>query len=132
MSRRSERAPCPFDARERDLIRREFGVHFGQPSHLADGMLLRTWRSGPEKNQPKLPPAVRSMMARGLVEVRHGPRGFRAYFTEAGLAAVRVLLLSPRLMDPVAFGHLHQEVGFSEGAEPAGRLRRRCPRVDLG
>src|SRR5215470_7236515 len=47
--------PCPFDAREREFIRREFGVHFGQPSYLADGILLRTWRSGPEKNQPKLP-----------------------------------------------------------------------------
>ena len=33
---------CPFDARERDPIRREFGVHFRQPSHLSDGMLLRT------------------------------------------------------------------------------------------
>ena len=64
MSRRSERTPCPFDARERDLIRREFGVHFRQPSHLADGILLRTWRSGPDKNQPKLPPAVRSMIMR--------------------------------------------------------------------
>ena len=122
MSRRNERAPCPFDARERDLIRREFGVHFGQPSHLADGMLLRTWRSGPEKNRPKLPPAVRSMMARGLLQVRDGPRGFRAYFTEAGIAAVRVLLLSPRLMDPTAFAHLRREVGLSEGVEPPADL----------
>ena len=104
-------APCPFDARERDLIRREFGVHFGQPSHLADGMLLRTWLSGPEKNRPKLPPAVGSMMARGLLEVRGGPRGFWAYFTDAGIAAARVLLLSPRLMDATAFAHPRQVWG---------------------
>src|SRR5215469_2682689 len=72
MSSESDRLPCPFDAREREFIRREFGVHFGQPWYLADGILLRTWRSGPEKNQPKLPPAVRSMIERGLVEVRPG------------------------------------------------------------
>ena len=117
MSRRSERAPCPFDPRERDLIRREFGVHFGQPSHLADGMLLRAWRSGPDKGQPKVPPAVQSMLARGVLEVRQTPRGFRAYFTDAGLAAMRMLLLSPRLMDPIAFAHLREELGLSHVAE---------------
>ena len=80
MSNQSDLPPCPFDAREREFIRREFGVHFGQPSYLADGILLRTWRSGPEKNQPKLPAAVRSMIERGLVELRSGPRGVRGFF----------------------------------------------------
>ena len=60
------------------------GVHFGQPSYLADGILLRSWRSGPEKNQPKLPAAVRSMIERGLVELRSGQRGVRGFFTAAG------------------------------------------------
>ncbi len=76
-----------FDAREREFIRREFGVHFSQPSYLADGILLRTWRSGPERNEPKLPVAVRSMLGprnsgspagtqrgSGLLH-RRGPRG---------------------------------------------------------
>jgi hypothetical protein len=70
-----------FDARERAFIRQEFGVHFSQPSYLADGILLRTWRSGPERNRPKLSAAVRSILDRGLVEVRPGSRGVRGFFT---------------------------------------------------
>ena len=40
-----------------DLIRRELCQHFGQDPRAADGFLLRTWRSGPQAGQPKLPPA---------------------------------------------------------------------------
>jgi hypothetical protein len=109
----------PFDARERDFIRREFGVHFSQPSYLADGILLRTWRSGPERNQPKLPAAVQSMLDRGLVEVRPGPRGVRGFFTKAGLAAVRHLVADRRLMNPQDFAHLRLELGLDEAGQAA-------------
>jgi hypothetical protein len=51
---------APFTTAERDLIRREMGPHFGQLPSLADGLLLRTWRGGPQQGEPKLPPAVRS------------------------------------------------------------------------
>jgi hypothetical protein len=119
MSDQSELPSCPFDAREREFIRREFGVHFGQPSYLADGILLRTWRSGPEKNQPKLPPAVRSMIERGLVELRPGPRGVRGFFTEAGVAALRQLLADRRLMNPKTFAHLRLELGLDEPEQSA-------------
>src|SRR5215469_13001186 len=112
MTNQSDPHARPFDAREREFIRREFGVHFGQPSYLADGILLRTWRSGPEKNQPKLPPAVRSMIERGLVELRSGPRGVRGLFTEAGIAAMRQLVADGRLMNPKAFAHLRLELGL--------------------
>src|SRR5262249_62158571 len=105
MASQSDPPSCPFDAREREFIRREFGVHFGQPSYLADGILLRTWRSGPEKDQPKLPPAVRSMIERGLVELRSGPRGVRGFFTEAGVASMRALVADRRLIDPKNIGH---------------------------
>jgi hypothetical protein len=108
-----------FDAREREFIRREFGVHFSQPSYLADGILLRTWRSGPERNKPKLPAAVRSMLDRGLVEVRPGPRGVRGFFTEAGLAAVRQLVADRRLMNPQDFAHLRLELGLDEAGQAA-------------
>jgi hypothetical protein len=114
MRSQSDRPACPFDAREREFLRREFGVHFGQPSWLADGILLRTWRSGPDKNQPKLPPAVRSMIERGLVEVRPGPRGVRGFFTEAGVAALRQLVADRRLMNPQTFAHLRRELGLDE------------------
>src|ERR687894_2582707 len=76
--------PCSFTAEERELIRREMGVRFGQPPSVADGLFLRAWRGGRRRCEPRLPPAVRSMLGRGLVEVRPGPVGYRAVFTEAG------------------------------------------------
>ena len=75
MSSQAHPRPSPpsFAAAERDLIRREMGPHFGQLPSLADGLLLRTWRDGPQKGEPKLPPAARSMLECGLVEVRNRP-----------------------------------------------------------
>ncbi|MDQ2735618.1 MAG: hypothetical protein M3Y55_11660 [Pseudomonadota bacterium] len=89
-------------------------MHFGQPPRLANGIFLRTWKSGPEKNQPKLPPAVRTMMERGLLEVRQGPRGVRAVLTEAGFAAVRLLVADRRLMNPADFAHLRRELELED------------------
>lgn len=65
MSIPAERPSSPFTARERDLIRHEMGMHFGQFPRLADGIFLRTWRAGEQKGQPKIPLAVRSMLDRG-------------------------------------------------------------------
>jgi hypothetical protein len=121
MGRRPDRPPpAPFTAPERDLIRREMGMHFGQYPRLADGLLLRTWRGGTHKSAPKLPPAVRSLLARGLVEVRAERIGFRAVFTEAGLAALRALVRDRRAMDPARFAHLRQELGLDDADEAAG------------
>jgi hypothetical protein len=122
MTSQSGPPSCPFDAREREFIRREFGVHFGQPSYLADAILLRTWRSGPKKNLPKLPPAVRNMIERGLVELRSGSRGVRGFFTEAGVAGLRELIADRRLMNPKTFAHLRLELGPDEAgqAPPVG------------
>ena len=121
MSRRADRlpSPSPFTAPERELIRRELGLHFGQYPSLADGLFLRSWRGGPQKGEPKIPPAVRSMLARGLVEIRPGRLDFRAVFTEAGLAALRQLVLDRRAMDPVRFAHLRQELGLNPAQEVA-------------
>ena len=116
MSHRSKPLQVSFTASERDLIRHEMGMHFGQYPRLADGIFLRTWRGGPQKNQPKIPPAVRTMMDRELVEIRNTERGPRAFFTEAGLQELRGLLLDARYMDPTRFPHLRQELGLdSEG-----------------
>ncbi len=97
------------------------GPHFGQYPSLAGGLLLRIWRGGPRKGEPKLPPAVRSMLERGLVEVRTERSGPRA-FTEAGLAALRRRLHDRRAMDPVRFAHLRRELGLDvpEDAAAAG------------
>jgi hypothetical protein len=113
MSSRAQPLPVSFTARERQLIRQEMSQHFGQYPSLADGIFLRTWRGGPQKNQPKIPPAVQSMMDRGLVEIRNSARGPRAFFTEAGLEKLRRLLLDRRYMDPERFAHLRQELGLA-------------------
>jgi hypothetical protein len=109
----------PFTARERELIRREFCRHFGQDPAIADGIFLRTWRSGPLKDQPKIPPTVQSMLDRGLVQVGPGRMGPRAFFTEAGLEELRALLRDRRAMAPARFGHLRRELGIDAGEEGA-------------
>ena len=105
-------SPSPFTAPERELIRREMGMRFGQYPSLADGLFLRTWRGGERKGEPKIPPAVASMLARGLVEIGPGRFGHRAFFTAAGLAALRALAADRRAMDPARFAHLRRELGL--------------------
>jgi len=114
MSARAAPSPIAFTAAERALIRQEMGQHFGQYPKLADGIFLRTWRGGPEKSQPKIPPAIRSMIDRGLIELRVTERGPRAFFTEAGLHELRLLVLDRRYMDQERFAHLRKELGLEQ------------------
>jgi hypothetical protein len=108
----SDRPAAPFTAPERDLLRRELCRHFGEDPLVADGIFLRTWRGGERRGQPKIPPAVQSMLERGLLELRSTARGPRAFFTEAGLAGLRQLVLDRRAMDPERFAHLRVELGL--------------------
>ena len=113
MPRHLERIPSPFTPQERDLIRLELMPRFGQEPQLANGLFLRTWRAGPQKGEPKIPKAIQSMLDRGLVEIRRNPMGRQAaFFTEAGLEALRQLLQDRRTMDPERFAHLRQELGM--------------------
>ena len=109
-------SPASFSPAERELIRREFGMHFGSYPSLAEGILLRTWRDGPRKGEPKLPLAVQTMVERGLVEIRADRLWARALFTEAGLAALRVLAADRRFLPPERYGHLRQELGLDDQA----------------
>jgi hypothetical protein len=111
-------------AMERDLLRREFCVRFGSPPRLADGVHLRVWRTGPLAGQPKVPSAVQSMVDRGLMNIAAGSSYMaRAYFTEAGLAALRWLASQRRGLDPLQFAHVRQELGLEvlASTEPQGR-----------
>ena len=103
--------PSPFNAAERALLRYEFLIRFGQAPSLAEGIWLRTWRGGPQAGQPKIPPAVASMLERGLVELAPGRIGFRARFTPAGIAALKRLAQDRRALDPAQYAHLRQELG---------------------
>src|SRR5919112_1758545 len=87
----------PFTPQERDLIRLELMPRFGQDPDLANGLFLRTWHSGPQKGQPKIPKAIRTMLDRGLVRIGTNPMGRpAAFFTMAGLEGLRQLLQDRR------------------------------------
>ncbi|PWC26834.1 hypothetical protein [Teichococcus aestuarii] len=108
-------ASLTLTAAERDLIRRELGVRFGNPPRIADGIHLRRWRGGPQAGQPKLPAAVQSLVERGLLVVQSGTGPFaRAFFTEAGLSALHQLAGERRGLDPVQYAHVRQELGLEE------------------
>ena len=100
-----------FSPNERAFIRHAFSQFFNTLPPIADGILLRTWRAGEQKGQPKIPPALRTMIDHGLVEIRPMEPGFRGFFTDAGLQELRLLLLDRRAMDPARFHHLRQELG---------------------
>src|SRR5919107_2911605 len=114
MPHQPKRSESPFTPQERDLIRLEMSMRFGQYPELANGLFLRTWRAGPHKGEPKVPKAIQSMLDRGLVEIRRNPMGRQAaFFTEAGLEALRQLLHNRRAMDPERFAHVRQELGMA-------------------
>ena len=53
---------------------------------------------------------MQTILERGLVEIRNTDLWLRAFFTEAGLAALRQLLMDKRAMDPERFAHLRAEL----------------------
>jgi hypothetical protein len=91
---------------------------FGQDPDLANGLFLRTWRAGPQKDQPKIPKAIQTMLDRGLVRIGTNPMGRPAsFFTEAGLEGLRQLLRDGRTMDSERFGYLRRELGVDSPAD---------------
>jgi hypothetical protein len=74
-----------FTAQERDYIRRELDMFFSTLPTVAEGFQLKTWRGGPEAGKPKIPPAVKSLMDRGLMQLDLRQRLPRVFFTPAGL-----------------------------------------------
>ena len=93
-------------------------MFFGTLPSVAEGFQLRTWRGGPLAGQPKVPPAVRTMVERGLVEIRTDTRVPKVHFSEAGLAALRLLALDRRYMDPQKFAHVRVELGLETHRRP--------------
>src|ERR1700712_5627500 len=112
--------PSLFNTAERNLLRSEFMIRFGQPPSLAEGIWLRAWRGGPQAGQPKIPAAVASMLARCLVEIGPDRIGFRARFTPAGIVALRLFAQDRRALDPTQYPHIRQEIGIDPiPADPA-------------
>jgi hypothetical protein len=90
-----------FTRKDRDLMRLEFMQRFGSATSIHEGMLVRRWKSGPLKEQPKVSAGVQSLIDRGLVTLVDDGSGFpRARFTEAGLRALVAMADDPRAFRP--------------------------------
>ena len=101
-----------FTVSERMFIRRELDRFFSTLPTVAEGFQLKTWRGGAQQGQPKVPPAAASLIQRGLMRLDITLRPPRVYFTEAGLAALRVMMADRRLANPTQFAHIRRELGI--------------------
>jgi hypothetical protein len=97
---------------ERNYIRRELDMFFSTFPTVAEGFQLKTWRGGPNAGQPKLPPAARSLLDRGLVRLEAALPFPRLFFTNLGLAELKAMMADRRFADPVTFGHIRRELGI--------------------
>jgi len=106
---------------ELEFLKGRLSIQFGAAPRLADGVILKTWKSGPDKGKPRLPQAIQSLIERGMMTVATPPGSFPvANFTASGLQALQVALRSGR--DDGRFAHLMAELSLAEaGREPAGR-----------
>jgi hypothetical protein len=108
-------APTAFTPAERDYIRRELDMFFSTLPSVAEGFQLKTWRGGAQAGQPKLPPAAKSLLARGLMRLDASFSLIpRLFFTEPGLAELRVMMADGRLANPQKFAHVRQELGLND------------------
>ena len=105
-----------FTTAERDYIRRNLDQFFSTLPTVADGFLLKTWRSGPQAGQPKVPLPAKGLIERGLMQIDSTQRWPRLLFTEAGLGALRTMMRDRRLADPEKYAHVRQELGIPSGA----------------
>jgi hypothetical protein len=113
-------ATAGFMPRERDYIRRELDMFFSTYPRVADGFQLKTWRGGPRAGQAKLPPTAQGLVDRGLMRLDTSDRLPRLFFTDAGMAELRAMVMDRRLVDPAKFAHVRQELGL-DPATPEGR-----------
>jgi hypothetical protein len=118
MTTSDSHATVVLTSSERDYIRRELSMFFSTLPFAADGFQLRTWRGGPQKGEPKLPPAASSLVDRGLMRLDTSHSIPRLFFTEAGMRALRQMMADRRLADPVKFAHVRRELGIDGDVRP--------------
>src|ERR1700733_9881971 len=107
-----------FTPGERDYIRRELDMFFSTLPTVAEGFQLKTWRGGPQAGKPKLPPVATGLLERGLMRLETGGRLPKLFFTEAGLAELRTMMMDRRFADPKKFAHIRQELGIDPMPNP--------------
>jgi hypothetical protein len=106
-----------FTPAERAYIRSELDRYFTTLPTVAEGLMLRTWKSGPCAGQPKLGPAAQSLLDRGFVSLDPHSTPPRLFFTAFGLAALRAMMRDRRLADPEKFAHIRVELGIDTPTE---------------
>jgi hypothetical protein len=105
------RLPVLFTELELEFLKRRFDIQFGEAPAVTDGILLKTWKSGPEKGRPKIPSAVKSLLDRNLVIVVSAEgRMPVAKFTEAGLSALSYVLEKDHVFSSARFLHLRGQI----------------------
>ena len=87
-------------------------MFFSTLPSVAEGFQLKVWRGGPQAGQPKLPPAAKSLMERGLMRLDATTRMPRLFFTEQGIEELRVMMADRRLANSEKFAHVRQELGL--------------------
>src|SRR5271170_4871726 len=92
MSQMQDDSAAALTAKERDYIRRELDMFFSTLPTVAEGFMLRTWRSGPQAGRPKVSPVAQGLLDRGLMRLDTTQHMPRLFFTEAGLAALRAMM----------------------------------------
>jgi hypothetical protein len=97
---------------ERTYIRGEFQQFFSTFPTVVEGFQLKTWRAGPKQGQPRLSPAAGSLVERDLMRLDVTIRPPRIFFTDAGLAILRVMISDRQLANPADFAHVRQESGI--------------------
>ena len=70
-----------FTPAERAYIRSELDRYFTTLPTVAEGLMLRTWKTGARAGQPKLGPAAQSLLDRGFVSIDPHSRPPRLLFT---------------------------------------------------
>lgn len=117
MTRSKSALIAGFTSGEREYIRRELDQFFSTLPTVAEGFLLKTWRGGPHKGEPKLPPPAISLLDRGLMRLDRSRTMPRLLFTEAGIVALLQMMADGRLADPVKFAHVRRELGIESAPE---------------
>lgn len=100
-----------FTTAERNLIRLTFMDRMGGARSLDEGIFLYRWAGGPNKDKPKLNTAVRSLLARGLIEIVDPVHGFPfARFTPAGFKALKIMAENRNMLRPSRYQHLLEDL----------------------
>ena len=89
-------------------------MFFSTLPSVAEGFQLKVWRGGPQAGQPKVPPAAKTLLGRGLMRLDSTSRIPRLFFTERGLEELRVMMADRRLANPEKFAHVRQKLGLGK------------------